>query len=118
MPDLVTTLTDNTNTQGNITLVTGRGDSTFLTTPGANRTVDTHPGNALVLGDLNADGRLDLVAALQDCPPKTGCNSSVAAYLNQDSTFLKLTVWRSSSSNDAYIDRAFTGDRGFYRRRL
>ena len=114
--DLVTTLTDNTNTQGNTTLVTGRGDSTFLTTPGANRTVDTHPGNALVLGDLNADGRLDLVAALQDCPPKTGCNSSVAAYLNQDSTFLKLTVWRSSSSNDAYINPHspvigdFTGD--------
>jgi hypothetical protein len=100
--DLVMTVTDQTHTQGRIYIMTGRGDGSFVAT--APRLVDAHPGEALVSGDLNVDGRLDLVAMLQACPPNTGCDSSVAAYLNQGSTFLKIPVWSSSSSNNAYIN--------------
>ena len=51
----------------NISIMTGRGDTTFLYQLPE---VDIHPANALVRGDLNDDGRPDLMAALQGCPPR------------------------------------------------
>ncbi len=93
--------TNGNNAEGGIFIKSGRGDGTFSLSA---TTLDTHPANALLRADLNKDGKPDLVAALQDCPPKAGCNSGVAAYLNQGASFLKIPVWNSSSSSNAYID--------------
>jgi hypothetical protein len=85
--DCVITATTCTNPQGSVSILLGNGDGTFKTH------VDYSSGiwtTAVMVGDFNSDGKLDVIAVNGTCPgvPCSTTSSSISVLLgNGDGTF-------------------------------
>ena len=85
-PDLVVTVP----ASNAVTIWKGVGDGTFTALPGSTITLDGSP-DAVTVGDVNGDGKLDLVSAMRLAGRVTGMLG------NGDDTFQKSTFLETSA---------------------
>jgi hypothetical protein len=94
--------------QNNVTILLGNGDGTFTTASGSPITVGTQPW-ALVAGDFNNDGKLDLAIVNR---PNSGYGSVTLLLGNGDGTFAQASgsPYTVGHSPDAIAAADFNGD--------
>ena len=88
---------------GNVAVLLGHGDGTFRAPVSFNSGGDDV--TSVAIGDLNLDGRPDLVAT-NNCASAASCSGEVAAFLNVTSDKTTLTI--SSSPNPSTVGQSVT----------
>ncbi len=93
---------------GTVSILLGNGDGTFSSP--VNYAVGYDPA-ALVAGDFNGDGKLDLVVTHQDCPSGSKCAGKISVLVgNGDGTFQAYVDYPTDVSPSAIVAADFNGD--------
>jgi hypothetical protein len=106
IPDLVVDNICKTSagcTQGGVDLLLGNGGGTFQTP--LVYSSDGNNASSVALGDLNGDGKLDILTA-NNCSTKSDCDGTIVVLLN--STSITTTTALSSSNDPSFINQPVT----------